>query len=109
MEAQPPNLARGKAADRVIFLRRCVHEIQLAHTIFVGHECQRLAVVAELKVVDVPFDVGGEIHGLHRGQVEIGQPLEFRIAVRCGVEAFAVLAERGPVVSDFNIARLRRQ
>ncbi len=102
VKIQPADQAGGNAGHRAIFARGRVHQIKLADAIFIGDECQRFSIFTEIDFIHVPLDVRGEICGLHGSQVKIGQALEFGITIRCGVEAFAIFAERAAAVSNFD-------
>src|SRR5262249_29516125 len=86
-----------------------IQKVELAGPIFIGDKSKGFAVFAEIKFIYIPLDIGGKKDGLHRGQVKIGQPLKFRIAVRGAVKTFTILGELSPAVSYFLITDFWRQ
>ena len=86
-----------------------VQQVELADAIFVGHKGDGLSVIAKIKIRHVPLDVGGQVRGLHGGQVKIGQPMKFRVAVRGSVNSFAIFAETCIAVSNLFCAALWRK
>src|SRR5262249_7615634 len=68
----------------------------------------RATIFADIEIVYIPLDVGSQILRLQRGQIEVRQPLELRIAIGGGVEALAVLAELRVAISNLLGSFLRK-
>src|SRR5580658_5592120 len=100
MEAQIKYLCRGQARDRVVLACAGVHQIELVDAVLIGSKGQRLAVIAESELIDIPLDIRGEIDRLHRSEVNIGEPLELRFSIGGGVEAFAIFIEGTAAIGD---------
>jgi hypothetical protein len=53
-----------------------VHQIELIDAVLIRNKSQGLAVIAKGELIDIPFDIGGEIDRLHGSEINIGEPLE---------------------------------
>ncbi len=83
---------------------RCVEQMQNTQPVFVDNESDHFSVPRQLKPLDVPFDVVGEIGMFLRRQIDVGQALKLRVPVGRRIDAFVIFAElRGAVE---NLARL---
>ncbi len=80
-------------------------QVQLAETVFVGRKCDRSAVLAEVEIFDVPWDICGQVTRRHCREIEIGEALEIGIAIGGEINSFAVFAEKCPAIKDL-LARL---
>src|SRR5882762_7284548 len=62
-------------------------------SLFVGQERNHLSVLRHVEPLHVPRNARREVLRLLRCQIDVGQPVKFRILVRRDVNPFAILAE----------------
>ena len=66
----------GKLRHEPFLARFRVEQIETADSVFVRHECDRLAVARDDEVVNVPLDVVCQIGVLLGGEVDVSEALK---------------------------------
>jgi hypothetical protein len=85
-----------------------IEQKELASAVFIGSKSDCLAVFAEGEILNVPSNARSEIAWSHRGEIEVGEPLKVRIAIRHHIDAFAVSAEIRRAIENMLAIRLCR-
>src|SRR6266853_1642182 len=68
---------------------------------FVRHERNHFSVMCQIERFDVPCNVRRQVLRLLRQQIQVSQPVEFRILVRGDVNPLAILAEPSFAIRNF--------
>ena len=82
-----------RAGRRCVLIHGHVDQMKRAYTVLVERECDLLAVVTQIPVVDVKLRIRNQVTVFAAREIYVGQSLEFRFAICRDENPFPVLGK----------------